>query len=219
MLSLANWQHHRLEDRKASNRAIEAGMSAPAVDLDSVSIRAATREYTNVRITGTWDPAHTVYRRYPIVDGVEGFEVLEPLRVQGGAVYIDRGFIPIERGKDPIATLSAQVVVTVEGLLRNSVPTTKSVGPVDASPNVPTMTEVDIDKLKSLSGVGVGLALAPNWIQLTKPAGSKDPVPLEKPALDEGPHLSYMLQWICFTITILVGWGVLCWRTVRRPRS
>lgn len=210
MLSLANWQHSRLDERKALNSEIKAGMAAPPVEIDSITVDAPA--YTRVRVTGTWDPANTVYRRYVIVNGTQGFEMLEPMQVSGGLIYVNLGFVPIEKGKDKPLDFAAQNIVTIEGLLREPIRTDKRVGTVDASPNVPTMTEVDTEKLEQVSGREV----APVWVQLTSPVEPGGPVPLDPPDLNEGPHFSYMLQWIAFTITIWIGWIVLCWRTVRK---
>lgn len=213
MLNLASWQHDRLDERKAENKVAKAGLAAPAVDVDSVAVNAA--EYSRVRVTGTWDPAHTVYRRYAIVDGQQGLEVLEPLRVEGGSIYVNLGFIPVEKAKQPLPEFATQQLVTIEGLVRDPSTTKEFVGPVDASPSVPTITEVDTAKLKDLSG---GIDVAAKWIQLTSPETPDGPIPLASPDLSEGPHFSYMLQWIAFTITIIVGWCVLCWRTVSAGR-
>jgi hypothetical protein len=39
------------------------------------------------------------------------------------------------------------------------------------------------------------------------------PVLLPRPQVDEGPHLSYSLQWFVFAAGCLVGYGVLARRT------
>jgi len=45
------------------------------------------------------------------------------------------------------------------------------------------------------------------------PAPAVAPAPEPRPALDEGPHLSYALQWVVFAIGALVGFVVLARRT------
>jgi cytochrome oxidase assembly protein ShyY1 len=47
------------------------------------------------------------------------------------------------------------------------------------------------------------------------PAPAESPLPAFKPVQDEGPHLSYALQWIVFGLMAFVG---LVW-AVRRERK
>jgi len=217
MVNLAFWQLDRLHGRKAANRAIASAMSAPAAHIDSVDLPSQVRGFSKVRVTGTWDGAHTVYRRYPIVNGVQGYEVLEPLRVNGGAIVVDRGFIPIEKGESAARpAASAAIVVTIEGLARDDERASGTVRQNTGSPPIPTVTTVNIGQLRPLMG---DTQLAPQWVQLTSPATATDPAPLPGPTLDNGPHWSYALQWFGFTAVITIGWIILCWRTVRRPEA
>ena len=43
------------------------------------------------------------------------------------------------------------------------------------------------------------------------------PEPIAEPSLDEGPHLSYAVQWFLFSAIAVVGW-VLAVRRSRRVR-
>ena len=47
------------------------------------------------------------------------------------------------------------------------------------------------------------------------PAPATSPLREPRPALDEGPHLSYALQWVVFAIGALVGFVVLARRTAQ----
>ncbi|MFW6079920.1 MAG: hypothetical protein ACODAE_09875, partial [Gemmatimonadota bacterium] len=43
-------------------------------------------------------------------------------------------------------------------------------------------------------------------------ADGRGPAPLPPPSLDDGPHLSYAIQWFSFGAIALVGWTVLALR-------
>ena len=49
-----------------------------------------------------------------------------------------------------------------------------------------------------------------------EPAGVVSPVAF--PTLSDGPHLSYALQWLAFTICVAIGW-VLAIRKSARERA
>ena len=47
------------------------------------------------------------------------------------------------------------------------------------------------------------------------PAGAPELVPLGLPAVSEGPHLSYAVQWFIFTTIAVVGYVLLLRRVAR----
>ena len=58
------------------------------------------------------------------------------------------------------------------------------------------------------------------YVELTgsDPTESGDfPEPIAEPSLDEGPHLSYAVQWFLFSVLVAIGW-VLAVRRSRRVR-
>ena len=60
--------------------------------------------------------------------------------------------------------------------------------------------------------------LLPVYVQLLdqRPAvGDDDPEPLGMPELDEGPHLSYAIQWVIFSTVAVVGYPLILRRRAR----
>jgi cytochrome oxidase assembly protein ShyY1 len=104
-------------------------------------------------------------------------------------------------------------MVTIEGLVRTGEHTSKSIG--STTGGIPTVGAVDLDKMREATGVSV----ASDWVQLTGPVASGDPLPLEDPELTEGPHRGYIYQWISFTILAIVGWAVVLRREAREARD
>ena len=44
---------------------------------------------------------------------------------------------------------------------------------------------------------------------------TRDPEPVPAPTLDEGPHLSYAVQWFIFTTVAVVGYPLILRRRAR----
>jgi len=133
-------------------------------------------------------------------------EVGRPLRLADGgsegrgpsaAVYVDRGWVPSPDGVhiDQMAVREGDTA-TVEGL-------------AFAAPRA--RGDVDIARLRD----SVSYPLLPFIIQQTpsiRPSVSPTVRPLYRwpaPVLDDGPHLSYAIQWFSFAVITLVGTAVL----------
>ena len=63
---------------------------------------------------------------------------------------------------------------------------------------------VDIDVLRQQFDASV----LPMYIEQLEstPADASSLEPIVAPSLDEGPHLSYTIQWFIFSVCVLVGW-------------
>ena len=84
-------------------------------------------------------------------------------------------------------------------------------GPVDE------VRRIDLDQLAAqLPGdvPPVYLDLVESRPQVT-PA---DPLPVPPPTLDEGPHLSYAIQWFIFAACVLIGWVLAVRRSLATRR-
>lgn len=213
MVRLGLWQLDRLHGRQDVNARIEQKLAEAPVKISSEGIPAGLEGFTPVEVTGQWEPSLIVYLRYPIRDGQQGYEVLEPLRVGDGLILVDRGWIPQEAGRtaqrgDP--SIPGQTV-TVKGLLRDSEITDAEIGVNEAQPGVPTVTKVDIPRIQTLMGGDLTgkKKLASQWVQLKEPAAEGDPLPVYGPSLDEGSHFSYALQWFSFAAIAVFGWLAL----------
>jgi len=212
MANLSHWQWDRLQERKALNRQITAAQTADPVMVTSSALPNDAKPYANATATGTWVMQDSVYIRYPIVDGRQGYYVITPLRLSdGSALLVNRGWIPVEIGKSAsIPADNGNIEVHLTGLLRSATTAEGEVGRTNGSPGVPTFTEADV---VAIGGYIHEECVAPLYLQLRSPAGQNDPVPLAPPELNEGSHLSYALQWAAFCLIILAGWFVLLRKT------
>ena len=123
-VSLGNWQLDRLAQRKERNATTIANEQKPMQPYEQVFTHPITDsdQWQRVEARGTFDADHQFVVRYRSNGGVDGYEVVTPLRTASGAVLVDRGFIPLERGTriPSVAPAPPAGEVTVVGHVRRN---------------------------------------------------------------------------------------------------
>jgi cytochrome oxidase assembly protein ShyY1 len=231
MVLLGFWQLRRLDEKRDHKALVEARQEAPIEDvLDVVPVGAEVGDaavegvlYRSVRAEGSYVDEDTVVVENRTLNGASGAWVLTPLRLADGlAVLVNRGFIGFDRSGaiDPPAAPAG--AVTVEGLVFPSQERGRF-GPQDPDEgDLPVLARVDLDRLEAQ----VDYEVLPAYVQLVESEPGEDPVaagapsvvPLGPPEPEEGPHLSYAMQWFIFS-TIAGGGYVLLLRRVARDQA
>jgi surfeit locus 1 family protein len=219
MIGLGIWQLQRLGERRAANRALTARLAGPPVALSGQT--GALLEYTPVQASGLYDFANEIVLRNRAHDEEPGVHILTPLRLAGagGAVLVDRGWIPYTQA-DPAARAPFDQpagAVTVMGLTRASQTRTFFVLPADptASPSAPRLDEwfwPNIPQIQSQLPYPIlpfYVEASPSVGQPTLPISGHDDLDLS-----DGPHLSYAIQWFSFTAILVTG-SLILWRRRR----
>ena len=219
MVNLGLWQLRRLDTRKEHNAQVRERTAVAVVPLDDlVSSNTPVTEtgdvqWRNVSTTGRYDESQQVLVRNRSYNGIPGYHVLTPLVLPSGdAVIVNRGFIPLETSGDkPHVPAAPSGVVTMEGRVRSSQKRGRF-GPRD--PAEGTLTEVARADLVRLQQQ-MPYALLPVYVELvsSQPADSTGLTPVPLPELDEGPHLSYAIQWFIFSALAVVGWVLVVRKT------
>lgn len=217
MILLGFWQLQRLDDRRERNDAIESRTAEPVAvvgDLvspaDPLSI-GGEFEYRIVEATGVYQPADEVLVRNRTYEGRPGYWVLTPLLLDDGdAVIVNRGWIPNDLGATPTPPAGQ---VRVLGMVQ---PSRTAEGLQRDDPAEGVLTEVarpDIGRLAQQ----ISYPLLPVSIQLEAQAPPAGDLPrmLSRPALDEGSHFSYAVQWFIFTIIAVVGYPLVLRRVAQ----
>jgi surfeit locus 1 family protein len=210
---LGIWQLQRLKERRSANEAAQAARSAPVVGLDGGSPTSSIAN-RRVRATGSYDHAHDIVLRGRPHRGIPGVEIVSPLLLREGnvAVLVNRGFVP---APDAITahpdSLREPGEVTVEGIAL----------PIDSGRGEPlqrnqqtTWARLDLPALRS----SLPYRVEPVYIRQS-PATNLPRFPrrLDAPPLDDGPHLSYAIQWFAFAILAVV-FGIVILRQKSRER-
>jgi surfeit locus 1 family protein len=97
-VSLGAWQWGRGAQRSALQEAVEARERAAPLDasqLLAASDPATQLLHRSVALRGQWLPQHTVFLDNRQMNGVPGFYVVTPLRIEGSqaAVLVQRGWV------------------------------------------------------------------------------------------------------------------------------
>jgi surfeit locus 1 family protein len=215
---LGLWQLGRLRERRETNAVAASALAEPETDLRS----GAVGPWRRVRVTGEYDHANDVVLRGQAHREQPGVTVVSPLRMEGqrGVVLVARGFVP---AADAISaepdSLREPGTVTVHGVALPLGSRPDSGAPLTRAGGT---TWRGLDRAALSARLGVPL---PDFYvaQLPDSALPAFPRRLPLPALDDGPHLSYAIQWFAFATIAVVGGTALLGRRRRddqgRPSS
>lgn len=233
---LGIWQLDRLEQRRERNALISAQMTAAPIQLSRSVVDSTDLLYRSVELSGTFDHAHSVVLPGRAHHGVPGVHLLTPLLLDHGrAVLVNRGWVPSPDAATIDLTLfGAPAHVRLDALI---VPFPRLPGTGGAA------TAENTSDTIALAGTGAGtsgdesafprilygldfealLARLPYearsiYVRALPSDEVRDsyPLRLEPPALDEGPHLGYAIQWFSFAAIAVVGWATLVLRREAR---
>jgi len=216
---LSWWQFSRRMESVASSELITANASAAPAPLTEVLPSRlgyrADQQWRTVEVEGTYLTTDQLLVRNRVdPNGDPGFEVLTPVRLADGTVFVlDRGWVSIGTTQDRPDSVPAAPsgTVTVEARLQGDE------GPL-AGRTAPSGEIPSIDLKAVAKQVG-----APTYTGAYGQVRSETPAAVggtpqrivPQPAdtgVDEGTHLSYAIQWIIFA---LLGFGALGW-SIRR---
>ena len=205
---LGIWQTHRLRERRAANATALMARNQPPVTLpDAGADRALNRR---VRVQGRYDHTHDLVLRGREYRGVPGVEIVSPLLIVGRsdtAVLVNRGFVP---SPDAFTvntdSLREPGTVTVEGIALGI--DSGGGAPVQHQGRV-TWARLDRQALRSR----LPYPIYQLYVLQSPDSGLPNfPRRLPPPALDDGPHLSYAIQWFAFAVIALIFAGVVATR-------
>jgi cytochrome oxidase assembly protein ShyY1 len=205
---LCAWQLSRRNDALAELDRIDTNYSSEPVPVEDALPTTDSfdidQKWTPVTLTGTYLRDEEVLVRNRPNNGSPGFEVLTPLRLANGDVFIvDRGWVPtgIEQDSPDEVPEAPAGEVTVEARLKPGEPTL----PGRSAPDGQIAT-VQLDDLAEMLDQPTYTGAYGLMVSET-PAPDTRPVAATKPARDEGPHLSYAFQWLVFALFGFAGLG------------
>lgn len=216
---LAQWQwDRRVQVQHQVNRVLENYDDAPvpfAAAEKMFTDFEADHEWTPVTLSGEYLAEQTLVVRNRPRAGRPGYEVLVPFRTQEGpVVVVDRGWLPVGNtpGRPDAVPAppagTAQVVVRVQA------------GEPALDRDAPAGQVPSIDLAEIARTVGGPVAGTAYGIMVTEdPAVAQMPQKLVEPTLDEGPHLSYAIQWYLFAAMGFGVWGYSAWMRARNDRA
>lgn len=167
-------------------------------------------------VTGRYVTQEQLLVRTRPRSGSVGFEVVVPfLANTGEVVLVNRGWVPTGEEQDTPDTVPAapEGTVTVTGRLLPGEP--EIAGRTAPEGQLAT---INLEQVAEITGAAVDQRAYLSLIAESPPV-SPTPVLQPRPALDEGPHLSYTFQWFLFGLLGLIAWGYLVREDYRRDTS
>jgi surfeit locus 1 family protein len=198
---LGVWQLHRLAERRARNALIVARLDSAAVDFAALPRDSAAARFRRVRLAGVPDYDHELILATRTRQGSPGVNLLTPVRRPGTdtAVLVNRGWVYSPDGStiDPGKWRERDAEFTGYA---EEVPSTGGSAFV-SRPNVIARLSYDV-VAKTLP-----YPVSPMYVvALGNGRQAPDQIArLTVPPLDDGPHLSYAIQWFGFATVALVG--------------
>jgi surfeit locus 1 family protein len=185
------WQLDRLAQRRARNAELARRLALPPLEVHG-GLTADSARQRRVMAQGVYD--FGAERTWPgrSFEGTPGVGLITPLRLtDGSTVLVDRGWV-----------YSPDAVHVDQSAYRE--------------PETATVTGIALVPPRGRGDVVLaGTGLLPFVIQLVGPEPPRGlPRRWPPPVLDNGPHLSYAIQWFSFALIALVGTAVM----IRRGR-
>ncbi|HEU0183192.1 MAG TPA: SURF1 family protein, partial [Agromyces mariniharenae] len=206
--ALGTWQLNRRAEALAEVARIDANYDAEAVPVaealpDPAGFDADQR-WQVVALSGEYLADEEVVVRNRPFEGSSGFEVITPFRLADGTVFmVNRGWIAQDSDGRPSAYAAPPAGrIDVEARLKAG--EGRIAGRTSTGNELAT---IDLDELADRVG---GPTYTGAYGLLVQRGDDADEPPLAamRPARDEGPHLSYALQWFVFAV---LGFAGLAW--------
>lgn len=207
---LGVWQLHRLGERRAFNARFESRAEGAPVPLDSVGGDTAAGKYRRVLVTGTFDFDHELVITARSRSGAPGVWLVTPLRPRGGgkAILVNRGWVySPDASAVNLGLWNEPEHAAVEGYLDVIPPRERH--DVQSASNPRAFRDLDYTGAAAAIPYPIEPYIIVELAHGERPTGS--PVRLTPPVLDDGPHLSYAIQWFTFAAIALYGAGYLIW--------
>jgi cytochrome oxidase assembly protein ShyY1 len=207
---LARWQYGRHQDRVARNAVYLAGRALPPVDLTAPGVDTGSLDGRRLVAIGRFDPSGDMLLRGRVRGASPGLHVATPLLLEGGGgvVWVERGFVAAPDATTPPGAVpppdTGVVRVTGVGM---AVPVTDDAGQPLVRGTDTTWRRLDRAVLMARRSGSL-----PTYLLLEGDAEGPGRLPtVEPPALDEGPHFSYAVQWIGIGLAAL-AFGIIALR-------
>ncbi|MFD4419990.1 SURF1 family protein [Agromyces sp. NPDC058484] len=205
--ALGTWQLNRRAEALAEVARIDANYDADPVPvaeaLPDPSAFDVDQRWTVVALSGEYLADEEVVVRNRPFGGSSGFEVITPFRLDDGTVFmVDRGWIAQASGGRP-SEIAAPPTGHVEIAARLKAGEERIAGRTSTGVELATIDLPELaERVDEPAYTGAYGLLVQSGADAAEP-----PLAAARPVRDEGPHLSYALQWFVFALLAFIGLG------------
>ena len=208
-LLLGNWQLRRAEEKQALQQRFESRGRGATLQLPSRLIEMADAEYARVSVRGEFLPEHTILLDNRLRNGVAGYEVLTPVRIEGGGlcVLVNRGWIAAGPRRDvlpkfptPAGPQSLEGIALAPGGRYFEFAAERAAGKKTGATVEPVWQQLNFERYAETTR----LALQPFFVRQT--SASDDGLARTWERADRGIdiHRGYAFQWYSLAALFLV---------------
>ncbi|OGA35524.1 MAG: hypothetical protein A3F75_11195 [Betaproteobacteria bacterium RIFCSPLOWO2_12_FULL_64_23] len=118
-LSLGNWQSRRAEEKLALGRELDNAARQAVLALPPRPVDARDFEFRSISARGEYSVKHTILLDNKVLRGSAGYQVLTPLKIAGGDMYVlvNRGWVAAGLRRDSLPQIQTPAGIgTVEGI-------------------------------------------------------------------------------------------------------
>ncbi|HKS07530.1 MAG TPA: SURF1 family protein [Gemmatimonadaceae bacterium] len=215
---LGIWQLARLEQRRARNSLATERLGQQPEDIARISSDTGAVRFRRIHASGVFDYDRELARAFQSRNGSPGVHLLTPFKRAGSdtLVIVVRGWVYAPDAKTTdFPRWRERDSVTLDGY---ALPFVASGGPSDSIAGAArAVSRLDLARLAAR----VGAPIAGYYLVMTSSAEKGDSIPnrLGEPVLNDGPHLSYAVQWFLFATIFGAGGTVVVVRGRRKAAA
>ena len=205
-LWLGNWQSERAETKRTLQAHYDKAAEEAPIHVGAALLERDSLLYRKLEVKGVYDDAHTILLDNRVLNGIAGYHVLTPLRIDGGqhAILVNRGWVAAGRTREQVPQPPTPVgLVTVEGMAVD--PHSRYVELAHTEPQGRVWQNLDFTRYAAT----YELKLQP--VMLLQTNALEDGLQRTWPRPDTGVsmHVSYAVQWYSLATTLAVLWLVM----------
>lgn len=212
-LWLGNWQSGRAETKRALQARYDAAEQEAPVHVGGSLLDRDSVLYRKLEVQGVFDDAHTVLLDNRVYNGVAGYHVLTPLRIDGSStsILVNRGWVAAGRTREQMPIVTApRGRLKLQGMAAD--PHSRYVELAPSAPQGRVWQNLDFARYAAVTQ----LKLQPVLLLQTSPLADGLQRSWPRPDTGVSMHVSYAIQWYSLATTLAVLWLVM---NVKRHRG
>ena len=208
-VALGNWQSRRAEEKLALGRDMDDASRHAVLTLPPVLVDAHGYQFSRLSVRGEYSVRHTILLDNKVLRGVAGYQVLTPLKISGGDIYVlvNRGWVAAGERRDRLPQIQTSAETqTVEGVA--VLPGSNMLELSEKTEEGIVWQNLVLARFEKWSG----LTLQPIVLQQTSDSADGLVRSWERPDTGADRHRGYAFQWYALATTILISYVALSFK-------
>ena len=215
-VTLGFWQLGRGDEKAALAGKLKSAQAGPQIAIPAAELRAEDVAWQRVEASGRFAPELTLFIDNRVLNGVAGYHVITPLKIDGGERYVlvNRGWVAAAADRRTLPK-----IITPEGSVRIAgLATIPSEQQFELSTRV---AEGNVWQNLTLSRYRATVPIALQPVVIQQESSVEDGLKREWLATGPSPdrNYAYAFQWFAMALAILIYYLVTHVRNVRKSAA